>query len=75
MIPARFAPVLFGFILSGSMSAIISGIATYRVLEGDAAFFGPWLSSWLFSWMVAFPSVLVVGPFARRVVARLVIKP
>jgi hypothetical protein len=75
MIPARFAPVLFGFILSGLMSAIISGIATYRVLEADAAFFGPWLSSWLFSWMVAFPTVLVVAPFARRLVARLVIKP
>lgn len=28
--PARFAPVLFGFILSGLMSLLVSGIATFR---------------------------------------------
>jgi hypothetical protein len=33
MIPARFAPILFGFILSGLMSAIVSAIATARVLD------------------------------------------
>jgi hypothetical protein len=28
MIPARFAPVLFGFVLSALMSLLVSGIAT-----------------------------------------------
>ena len=29
-VPARFAPVLFGFILSGLMSLIVSGVASWR---------------------------------------------
>lgn len=75
MIPARFAPVLFGFILSGLMSCIVSGIATFRVLDGDGAFFESWMTSWMFSWVVAFPTVLVVAPLARRIVARLASAP
>lgn len=75
MIPARFGPILFGFILSGLMSCIVSGIATFRVLEDGAAFLAPWMNSWMYSWAVAFPTVLVVGPITRRIVARLVVKP
>jgi len=73
MIPARFAPVLFGFILSGLMSCMVSGIATVRVLDADTALFGAWMTAWVFSWLVAFPTVLVVAPFTRRIVARLVV--
>ncbi|QUJ78082.1 DUF2798 domain-containing protein [Sulfitobacter albidus] len=72
MIPARFAPVLFGLILSGLMSCIVSGIATFRAMglvEGVGA---AWLGAWLFSWVVAFPTVLFVAPMTRRLVARLV---
>jgi len=72
MIPARFAPIVFGFFLSGMMSAMVSGIATWRALGIDAAFPGHWFGSWLTSWAVAFPAVLVVAPITRRIVARLV---
>ena len=71
MIPARFAPILFGFILSGLMSCIVSGIATLRALGPVPDFLGFWGASWLTSWGVAFPTVLVVAPLARRIVARL----
>lgn len=73
MVPARFAPVLFGLLLSGLMSLIVSGIATLRAVgfAGEAGFAGIWMGSWLFSWAVAFPAVLVVAPLARRLVARL----
>lgn len=74
MIPARFAPVLFGLILSGLMSCMVSGIATFRVLEAGTAFLPAWMTSWAFSWAVAFPTVLVVAPIARGIVARLVRK-
>ena len=72
MIPARFATLAFGFILSGLMSLLVSGIATVRQagLSGDVS--SLWMSSWLTSWPVAFPVVLVVAPLARRVVQRLV---
>ena len=71
MIPARFAPILFGFILSGLMSCIVSGIATARALGLDGQFPAHWGVAWLTSWAVAFPSVLVMAPLARRLVAAL----
>jgi hypothetical protein len=71
MIPARFAPFLFGLILSGLMSLIVSGIATLRVLGLIDGFLLLWLGTWLSSWAVAFPAVLLVAPMTRRLVARL----
>lgn len=32
MIHPRFAPIVFGFVLSGLMSLIVSGIATVRAV-------------------------------------------
>lgn len=72
MIPARFAPVLFGFILSGLMSLMVSGIATFRAIGLGDAFAGAWMGAWGASWIVAFPAVLVVAPITRRLVAALV---
>lgn len=71
MIPARFAPILFGLILSGLMSCIVSGIATLRALGPAPEFFGSWMGSWVVAWAIAFPTVLVVAPLTRRIVARL----
>ena len=71
MIPQRFAPVLFGLILSGLMSLVVSGIATLRALGWADHLLSAWLESWLFSWAVAFPTILLVAPMARRLVARL----
>lgn len=68
MIPARYAPVLFGFVLSSLMSFIVSGISTFRNAGLADGFVGQWVGAWLPSWAVAFPTVLVVGPIARRVV-------
>lgn len=72
MIPARFAPVVFGFILSGLMSFIVSGIAITRTAGFAEGLFGLWAGAWITSWMVAFPTVLVVAPITRRIVAKLI---
>jgi hypothetical protein len=71
MIPQRYAPILFGFILSGLMSAIVSAIATLRTLGPEPGIVAVWAGSWLTSWAIAFPAVLVVAPITRRLVARL----
>lgn len=73
--PARFAPVLFGFILSALMSLLVSGIATFRNAGFVDGFLGIWISAWLPSWLIAFPVVLVVAPVARRLVGVLVKAP
>lgn len=72
MLPKKFAPALFGLILSGLMSLLVSGISTYRAVGPDAGFAGLWMGTWLTAWMVAFPAVLVVAPLARRVVSMLI---
>lgn len=72
--PARFAPVLFGFVLSSLMSLIVSGIATVRTAGLVDGFPALWLNAWLLSWLIAFPVVLVVAPLARRIVG-LLVKP
>lgn len=68
-LPARFAHPLFSLLLSGLMSLLVSGVATWQTIGLIAGFAGKWLSAWLGSWAVAFPSVMVMAPLVRRVVA------
>jgi len=75
MLPARYAPALFGLILSGLMSLLVSAIATLRAAGAGADFLPLWLGAWLTAWFVAFPVVLVVAPVTRRIVQRLVGTP
>lgn len=71
----RFAPILFGFVISALMSLIVSGIATLRNAGHVDEFVSLWLAAWLPSWFVAFPTVLAVAPLARRLVGMLVKAP
>ena len=71
MIPARYSHILFGFILSGLMSCIVSGLSTVRALGLGPHFPMLWAGNWAVSWALAFPTVLVVAPITRRIVARL----
>lgn len=72
MLPRQSAPALFGLILSGLMSLLVSGISTYRAVGLVDSYAGLWVGAWLTAWLVAFPVVLVVAPLARRIVALLV---
>ncbi len=67
--PARFAPLLFGFLLSGTMSLLVSGISTLKALGPVPGFLGEWLAAWGLAWPIAFATVLVVAPLVRRIVA------
>ncbi|MFS4581420.1 DUF2798 domain-containing protein [Phaeobacter sp. C3_T13_0] len=75
MFPARFAPILFGLILSGVMSFIVTGVATLKAVGFDADALGVWMAAWSFGWPVAFVVVLVVAPAVRRLVASMVKPP
>lgn len=70
MIHPRLAPVIFGLLLSGFMSLIVSGVATLRAVGLPADFFFLWMSAWVSSWMIAFPAVLLIAPRVRRFVDR-----
>jgi len=71
MISRKFEPVVFGFVLSGLMSLVVSGISTARVAGFGPGFAGQWSGAWLTAWLFAFPVVLFVAPVARRLVQRL----
>lgn len=70
-IPARYGHLLFGGILSAIMVTVIAGAVTLvsRGLSADFAF--QWFKGFATAWPIAFPTVLVVAPFVRRVVARI----
>ena len=69
MIHPRFAPIMFGFLVSGLMSLIVSGIATLRAIGWDTGFGTSWTNAWVISWAIAFPPILVVSSIVRRFVA------
>ncbi len=75
MLPARFAPALFGLILSGLMSLVVSGISTARAAGPGADFLELWMGAWFMAWLIAFPLVLLVAPITRRIVQCLVNTP
>jgi len=42
---------------------------TIGLIDG---FFSLWMTAWLKSWIVAFPTILVVAPLTRRLVGKFV---
>lgn len=70
-IPARFAPILFSALLSAIMVCIVSGfvLTTTQGLHSGLAM--QWLRSCATTWPVAFPTVAVVAPVVRSIVARI----
>ncbi|MEX2517812.1 MAG: DUF2798 domain-containing protein [Paracoccaceae bacterium] len=71
----RYAPFLFGLLVSGMMSFLVSCIATLRAVGPVENFAELWLSAWLPAWSVAFPAILLVGPLVRRFVHGMVRAP
>lgn len=47
-------------------SGIVSFISTVKALGFSWLLVSPWLTSWGISWAIAFPTVLFVLPFARK---------
>ena len=71
MIPSRLAPVLTALILSGMMSFLVSGVATWKAMGLVPGFFGDWINAWVFAWPVAFPTLLLCRPSVTRLVERM----
>lgn len=69
-IPARFAPLLFGALLSAIMVAIVSAFVLLTAQGLHAGFASQWLKSCLTTWPIAFPTVTLVAPLVRKIVSR-----
>ena len=68
-IPARFAPLLFGALLSAIMVAIVSAFVLVSAQGLHAGFASQWLKSCLTTWPIAFPTVTLVAPWVRKMVS------
>ena len=74
-LPARAAPLVHAFLLTGFMTVVVAGISTLVAVGFGAPMLVKWLQAWILSWAVAFPTILVVMPVVRRIVAALVGPP
>lgn len=72
-VPSRFAPVLFGALLSVIMVAIVSGFVLVTTRGIHPGFLDQWLRSCVTTWPVAFLAVTLVAPWVRRIVGRLTV--
>ncbi|MCC7113624.1 MAG: DUF2798 domain-containing protein, partial [Burkholderiales bacterium] len=71
-IPVRYAPVVFGALLSIIMVALVSAFVIAITQGTHAGFAAQWLRACLTTWPVAFPTVTLLAPWVRRVVGRMV---
>lgn len=69
-IPARFAPLVFGAVLSSIMVGIVSAFVLLITQGLTDEFLSRWARSCLMTWPVAFPTVTLVSPWVRKFVAR-----
>jgi Protein of unknown function (DUF2798) len=74
-LPAKYNVVAFPFALSVIMSCVVSLISTLKAFGFSEFQIGNWMQAWGLSWLVAFPTVLLVLPVVRRIVGLVVEKP
>ena len=74
-LPARYATIVSPLVLSLLMTFIVSFISTLKSLGFHASLPSIWMSAWGLSWLVAFPTLLVVLPLVRRIVSWVVAPP
>jgi hypothetical protein len=72
-IPVRFAPIVFGALLSAIMVALVSAFVIAVTQGLHSGFAAQWLKSCATTWPVAFPTVTLVAPWVRRIVGRLTV--
>lgn len=69
MIHAKYSPYVFSFFMALLMSGIMSLVITLFNIGLVEAIVVLWLKAWLFAFSVAFPTIIVVTPLVRRLVA------
>lgn len=70
-IPTRFAPILFGALLSMIMVAVVSAFVLATSQGLHPGFLAQWSRSCMTTWPMAFVTVTVVAPQVRRLVAKM----
>ncbi len=74
-LPARFNAVVTPLVITFLMTCVVSGISTLNGIGLRDDFAVTWLQSWGASWVVAFPTLVIILPLVRRIVGAVVEQP
>ena len=74
MVSIKYLHQVQALLLSGFMSFIMSGAITLINLGYIDQFIGIWLHAWVVAYAIAFPTILLVFPFARKLAMRIASK-
>jgi len=74
MVSVKYLHQVQAALLSGFMSFIMSGAITFINLGAVDGFIGIWFHAWLVAYAIAFPTILLVFPFARKLAMKLASK-
>lgn len=72
MINKKYEFYIFSLLVTMFMSFVISGVLVVVNLGLVNNFLFIWLNAWLKAWLVAFPSVLFIIPFVRKVMVKVI---
>ena len=53
------------------MALLMSGVLTAIFIEFSRNFASRWMHAFVIAWPIAFPSILVIAPIVRKLVAKL----
>lgn len=71
-LPARYASVVLPLLLSVLMTFIVSMVSTLRSVGLSPNLLEIWLGAWAISWLIAFPTLLLVLPIVRKATSAVV---
>jgi len=74
MIPKKYEIILFAFLMSLFMSGFMSLVITYINLGIVDSFIIIWLEAYWKAFLVAFPTIIIVVPFVKKAVGKLLVK-
>lgn len=74
-LPNRYTSIVLPFLLSIIMTFVVSMISTLRSLGLEEFSIYVWMSAWAISWLIAFPTLLLILPVVRKITAMLVQQP
>lgn len=74
MISEKYLHQVQALLLSGFMSLIMSGAISFINLGLADSFISIWFHAWIVAYAIAFPSVLLVFPIARKLAMKIASK-
>ncbi|QHG91970.1 DUF2798 domain-containing protein [Sulfurimonas sp. CVO] len=71
MVSVKYLHQVQALLLSGFMSFIMSGAITFINLGLVDNFVSIWMHAWFVAYVIAFPTILLVFPFARKLAMKI----